>query len=538
MGQQRLTLTNLITCVLAICVVGTASADVTVPTLFSDHAVLQRDMPVPVWGTASPGEPVTVTFDGQSKSTTAADDGNWMIHLDPMSASSGPHDMVISGNNEITRTGMQVGEVWVGSGQSNMQRPLSDDCDVAAAIADVASYNMRFFNVTANGGNVSSTVWQESDATSASAMSAVHFYFGRHLAQRMPGVPIGLIASAVGATAIERWATCAGSGKLYTGQIAPLQPYAIKGATWYQGEWDARGAQDSSKYYWQLPCLIEEWRNDWAQGVFPFYVVQMPKMGISNIHIVRDAELQTTLDDEKVEMIVTIDQPGNDVHPPCKAPFGIRLAMLARKFEYGQDLVARSPVYNATSSYVDGDMIRVVFDNVADGLCSDVVDGLCSTSVPLAEWEIADSSGSYVAADAVITPPDTVDISSPFVSSPVSARYAFSTNPTANNLVNSEDLPASPIREVAPGAVVPVCGDSNCDPGEDPCSCAGDCGAPPLTEMACNDDVDEDCDGGADCADPTGECDFDLACACLDKRTSCSADSECCSNKCRGGKCR
>jgi sialate O-acetylesterase len=538
MGQKRLTLTNLITCVLAIFLVGTTSADVTVPTLFSDHAVLQRDMPVPVWGTASPGEPVTVTFDGQSKSTTADDNGKWIIHLDPMSASSGPHDMVITGNNVTTRTGMQVGEVWVGSGQSNMQRPLSDDCDSTAAIADADSYNIRFFNVTANGGNVSTTVWQESGATSAPAMSAVHFYFGRHLARKMPGVPIGLIASAVGATAIERWATCAGSGKLYTGQIAPLQPYAIKGATWYQGEWDARGAQDSSKYYWQLPCLIEEWRTDWSQGAFPFYVVQMPKMGISNIHIVRDAELQTTLDNEKVEMIVTIDQPGNDVHPPCKDPFGIRLAMLARKLEYGQDLVARSPVYNASASYVNGDIIRVVFDNVADGLCSNVADGLCSMSVPLAEWEIADSSGSYVAANAVITSPNMVDVSSPFVSSPVSARYAFSTNPAANNLVNSKNLPASPIREVAPGAAVPICGDSNCDPGEDPCSCAGDCGAPPPTEMACNDDVDEDCDGGADCADPTGDCNAASACICMDKRTSCSADSECCSNKCRGGKCR
>jgi sialate O-acetylesterase len=523
-------LTSIIICVFVFGLVGAARADVTVPTLFSDHAVLQRGMQVPIWGTASPGEAVTVYFDVQSKSTIADGSGNWMVHLDPMPASSVPRDMVITGSNVVTRTGMQVGEVWVGGGQSNMQRPLSDDCDAAAAIADSANYNMRFFNVTANGGNVSSAVWQVSDATSAPAMSAVHFYFGRHLAQEMPDVPIGLIASAVGATAIERWATCAGSGKLYTGQIVPLQPYAIKGATWYQGEWDARGAQNSSKYYWQLPCLIDEWRTDWGQGVFPFYVVQMPKMGIGSIHIVRDAELRTTLDDRKVEMIVTIDQPGNDVHPPCKDPFGVRLAMLARKFEYDQDLVARSPFYNVSSSYVIGDTIGVVFDNVADGLQSS--GGL------LAEWEIADSSGSYVAADAMIVGTDTVEVSSPSVPSPVSARYAFSTNPAANNLVNSAGLPASPIREVAPGAVGPVCGDGSCDPGEDQCSCADDCGTPPSTETFCDDGVDEDCDGGADCADPTADCDTALACDCLDKRASCSADSECCSKKCRGGKCR
>jgi sialate O-acetylesterase len=528
MGQQRLILTSLIICVFATGLVGAAWADVTVPTLFSDHAVVQRDMPVPVWGTASPGEEVTVYFDLQSKSTTADSNGNWMVHLDPMPASSVPHDMVITGNNVITRTGMQVGEVWVGSGQSNMQRPLSGDCNGAAAIADADNYNMRFFNVTANGGNVSSAVWQVSDDTSAAAMSAVHFYFGRHLAQVMPGVPIGLIASAVGATAIERWATCAGSGKLYTGQIAPLQPYAIKGATWYQGEWDARGAQDSSKYYWQLPCLIKEWRTDWGQGDFPFYVVQMPKMGISSIHIVRDAELQTTLDDPKVEMIVTIDQPGSDVHPPCKDTFGIRLAMLARKFEYGEVLVARSPIYNAASSYVDGGTIRVVFDNVAGGLQP--------SGVPLAEWEIADSSGSYVAADAVIVGTNTVEVSSPFVPSPVSARYAFSTNPAANNLVNSADLPASPIRELAPGDDGPLCGDGTCDSGEDQCSCDNDCGTPSSLESVCDNGVDEDCDGRADCAD--SDCDTDPACDCLVKRVSCFADSECCSNKCRGGKCR
>ena len=532
MGQQRLILTSLIICVFAIGLVGAALAEVTVPSLFSDHAILQRDMPVPVWGTASPGEPVTVTFAGLSKSTTADGNGNWMVQLDPMSVSSAPRNMVITGNNVITRMGMQVGEVWVGSGQSNMQRPLSDDCDATAAIADAANHNMRFFNVTANGGNVSSTVWQESDATTAPAMSAVHFYFGRHLAQNMPeDVPIGLITSAVGATAIERWATCAGSGKLYTGQIVPLQSYAIKGATWYQGEWDSRGAQDSSKYYWQLPCLIDEWRADWGQGDFPFYVVQMPKMGISSVHVVRDAELQTTLNDQKVEMIVTIDQPGNDVHPPCKDPFGIRLAMLARKFEYGHDLVARSPIYNTSYSYVNDDTIRVVFDNVAGGLQS-------SDSGPLAEWEIADSSGSYVAADAVIphTDTDTVVVSNPSITSPVSARYAFSTNPAANNLVNSAGLPASPIREVAPGAVSPVCGDGNCNPGENQCSCAGDCGFPALFEEVCDDDMDEDCDGREDCAD--SDCNTDPVCDCLVKRTSCSADSECCSNKCRGGKCR
>jgi sialate O-acetylesterase len=485
---------------------GIAQADVTVPTMFSNYAVLQRNMLVPVWGTASPYEQVTVAFSRQKKTTNANVNGDWMINLDPMPESILPSEMVITGNNEITISYVQVGEVWVGSGQSNMQRPLSDDCDATAAIADAVKYNMRFFNVTANGGNVGSTVWQVSDASSAPAMSAVQFFFGRHMAQEMPDVPIGMITSAVSATAIEKWATCAGNGGLYVGQIVPLQPYGIRGVIWYQGEWDSRNANDAEKYYWQLPCLINEWRTDWGQDDFPFYVVQMPKMGLGSIHVVRDAELQAAFNDPKVEMIVTIDNPGSDVHPPCKKLFGDRLALLAQKFVYGEiDIDARSPFYNAVDSYIVGNKIGVVFDDVAFGLQSNG-----GPDDRLAEWEIAGLDGSYVAANAVIVRPDTVEVSSPTVSNPVSARYAFSTNPEANNLVNSAGLPASPIREVTPGSVGPNCGDTRCDPGEDQCNCASDCGVPPETETNCSDGIDEDCDTNTDCDD--SDCLDDPAC--------------------------
>ena len=180
-------------------------ADVTVPSLFSDHAVLQRGMAVPVWGTSSGNEMVTVEFAGQSKTTTASADGFWMVYLDPLPVSTAPSNMVIIGNNVITLTGIQVGEVWVGSGQSNMSRGLSWDCDMEAAIADAPNHNMRYFDVTANGGNVESTVWREPNPALLPSFSAVHFFFGHHLSQEMPGVPIGLITSAVSGTAIEKW---------------------------------------------------------------------------------------------------------------------------------------------------------------------------------------------------------------------------------------------------------------------------------------------------------------------------------------------
>jgi sialate O-acetylesterase len=506
-------------------------ADVSVPAMFSDHAVLQRGVDVPVWGSASAGEKVTVSFDGQVHTDVADGNGFWMVTLEPMAANGTGRSMTIEGTNTNTLVidDILVGEVWLGSGQSNMQRPLSDDCYGPTAIGEAAGYpKMRFFNVTASGGNVANTAWEVSDAHSAASMSAVHYYFGRQLMTLQPGVPVGLITSAVGATAIERWATCAGSGSLYTGQVAPLQPYAIKGATWYQGEWDSRSANDAQKYYWQLPCLVSEWRSDWGQGAFPFYVVQMPKMGLNSIHIVRDAELQAMLSDQKVEMIVTIDQEGRDVHPACKDPFGTRLANLALKLEYGVDVPARSPVHNAAASFVEGDSIHVVFDHVANGL--DSGDGLA-----LAEWEIADANGKWFAADAVISGSDTVIVSSPMTTSPVSARYAYSSDPAANNLVNSDRLPASPIREITPNPGTDYCGNDECGQEEDSCNCSVDCWDPPDSELSCDDGIDNDCDGYIDC-DGDDDCANDPLCANSCGNGICDPSEDCrsCPGDCEG----
>ena len=501
-----------------------AWADVSVPAMFSDHAVLQRGVSVPVWGSASAGELVTVTFDTQEHTAVADGTGFWMVTLDQMVANSTGRPMTIAGNNTLVIDDILVGEVWLGSGQSNMQRPLSDDCDATAAIDDAVNYpGMRFFNVTASGGSVANTSWEVSDADSAASMSAVHYYFGRQLMTLQHDVPVGLISSAVSGTAIERWATCAGSGSLYTGQVAPLQPFAIKGATWYQGEWDSRSLNDAQKYYWQLPCLVKEWRSDWGQEAFPFYVVQMPKMGLKSIHIVRDAELQAMLSDPKVEMIVTIDQQGRDVHPACKDTFGKRLANLALKLEYGLDVAARSPVHNAAASFVEGDSIHVVFDHVADGL--DSGDGLA-----LAEWEIAGANGSWFAADAAIWSTDTVIVSSQMTASPVSVRYAYSSDPAANNLVNSDGLPASPIREITPNPNMDYCGNTDCGPEEDSCNCAADCGDPPPSELSCDDGMDEDCDGPIDCEDD--DCEGNSLCQSSCGNGTCDPYEDC--NSCPG----
>ena len=441
---------------LAISLTGITRAEVILPTLFGEHAVLQRDMSVPIWGTASPGETVTVEFNGQAHDATADAAGNWEVVLSAMPANTSPGPLLVKSGTDIVimLESVQIGEVWLGSGQSNMFRPISQDAERDLAIAEAANLNLSFFNVAS--GTPAGTEWQDSNAATTDTMSAVLFWFGRHLAKELPGVPIGLIHSAVSGTAIERWSTVAGSGGLYLDQIVPLQPYAFRGVIWYQGEWDARSANDAEKYYWQLPALIDEWRADWAQSdsaplVFPFYVVQMPRMGIGKVHVIRDAELQTARNMDSVEMTVNIDYPEIDVHPSRKQSFGRRLADIALRTIHGHAIQAFGPVYDPSQSYVAGNEIYVGFTNVGSGLVAR--DG------PLAEWQIAGTNGIYVDADARIEG-DHVVVSAASVTNPVSVRYAYEPAPADPNLFNLDELPASPIRELilaaAPDTVAPV----------------------------------------------------------------------------------
>ena len=210
-----------------------ASGTIILPSIISNGAVLQREANVAIWGQADAGEIITVNFNGQSVDTTASSNGgDWELDLLPMIANSTAQEMTISGSSSamVVVADVRVGEVWFGSGQSNMQRALDRDLYYTEALADlqanIANYDLHFFDVTKNGGNIDSTVWETISESSASSFSAIMYYFGRELTKdsSMTDVPIGLITSAVGATAIEKWATCAGPGSLYTGQVKGLQP--------------------------------------------------------------------------------------------------------------------------------------------------------------------------------------------------------------------------------------------------------------------------------------------------------------------------
>jgi sialate O-acetylesterase len=427
-----------------------AHAEITMPTLFSDHMVLQQGMEVPIWGTADDGEVVTVEFDGQLEVTTAMG-GEWMVTLAPMLSSNTPSDMVITGDNVITITGVQVGEVWVCSGQSNMVWKLIDSDGAEQAIEDSGNHNIRLFILPNESGPEDAT-WEICDSNTSPDSYAVAFFFARELAMNL-NVPIGLIEAAKGATGIHHWTTLR-DGILYEKKIAPLQPYGIRGTIWYQGEWDAQSDRTAQLYYETFPGLIDEWRQDWGQVDFPFLYVQLPRtyMRIPGWMIIRDAQL-ATLAVPNTAMACTIDLPGAmTAHPTCKEPVGYRLALGALKKAYEQDIVYSGPIYDPDLSYIDQNTFVIGFDHVEGGLTT--IDG-----VDLTGFEIAGEDANFIPANAYIDDVNnTVVVSSPFIDEPVAVQYGWDGNPECNLIIDigpdpcdPEDpykclLPASPFR--------------------------------------------------------------------------------------------
>ena len=365
-----------------------AFADVRLARIFSDHAVLQRGKPVPVWGTAEPGERVTVEFRGQKISTVARDNGEWRVTLKPMPA-GGPFQMTVRGNNPVVLNDVLVGEVWVASGQSNMEWPVALSNNAEQEIAEANNPQIRLFIVpkaVSDGPlkDLSSGAWQACTPETVRNFSAVGYFFAREL-QRALKVPVGVIETAWGGTPAESWtskptlmahpslryllenwrraeaiypqamenyhkqlaeweraaAQARAEGKpepkkpdpprdprsnpwkpsgLFNAMIAPIVPYAIQGAIWYQGESNAGRAYE---YRTLFPALIQDWRDAWAQGDFPFLFVQLanfmpakPEPGESAWAELREAQLMT-LSLPNTGMAVAIDI-GDANDPPSQ----------------------------------------------------------------------------------------------------------------------------------------------------------------------------------------------------------------------------
>jgi len=487
-----------------LCLASVAWANVSIENPFSDNAVLQREKPVPVWGTADPGEQVTVDFNGQSKSTTADGNGDWMVYLDAMAASTAPSDLVITGDNVVTITGVQVGEVWLFSGQSNMWFQLNNALGADEFIADMPNHNIVSFRVGFNQRNLDRTEWVHNEEVA----SAVAYIACHELSHALgTDLPIGMMQAAKGGTDVTEWTHAAGGsgdGQLYEWKIVPMQPYAIRGMIWYQGENEGANMDKAVNYEFNLNGLISEWRTDFEQGNFPVGVVQLHNSKGGAWGVVQDAQLRVSVADPDVGLAVNWDTSlaGSPGHPDEKRPAGERLGLWARDQVYGESLVYSGPIRNPALSSINGNEIVIGFDHVHGGLVSN--DG-----APLSGFEIAGSNEVYYPADAQIVG-DTVVVSCPSVPSPVSVRHVFMSqdDPPTGALFNADGLP-SPVFEIAL-AGGSYCGDGTCDPGEDQCNCPDDCGTPPSNETSCTDGIDNDCDTYTDCDD--SDCDGDPAC--------------------------
>jgi sialate O-acetylesterase len=466
-----------------------AFADVQLPGIISDHMLLQRDMPVRIYGKAQPGESVSIAFRGQTAQTVTDAMGRWEVWLHPLTP--GPAaDMTIRGANTITVADVLVGDVWIGSGQSNMQWAVRRSDNAEAEIASAKFPQIRLFYVPRKASAVPvddvDARWVVCTPESVEEFSAVLYFFGRQLHQDLK-VPMGLIHSSWGGTpiaswisgpslvgnfrlepfltywqnvirqypvnlarreqALKKWEAGGSQGPrpplppgpghqhepttLYNGMIAPLVKYTIKGALWYQGESEAGRAQ-GHVYGEALMTLVHDWRRAFSQGDFPFYWVQLANYGnaAKNGHWMRVQEGQVKATALRNTGVAVINDVGNptDIHPTNKQEVGRRLAMLAQNR-------GASPLYRQFTR--EGNAIRVWFDNVGTALKTrggGVVTG----------FEIAGPDGKYVAADAQIEGA-TVRVFSPEVSTPQSVRYAWDYNPSAN-LINAIGLPASVFR--------------------------------------------------------------------------------------------
>ncbi|HET6455848.1 MAG TPA: sialate O-acetylesterase [Armatimonadota bacterium] len=429
----------------AVLIAGSAFAAVTPDPLFSDNAVLQQGMRLPVWGTADAGEKVTVKFQGQEVSTVAMPSGHWMLHLKPLKA-GGPFTMTI---NDQQIKNVLVGEVWVCSGQSNMAFQLNRATNGEQAVADSKDPMLRLFLVPKMRDPFTlPKAWTESSPDSSTTFSAVGYFFGQKLRKDL-GVPVGLIDSSVGGTPAEAWTSrpclsphpelngVARPYYLYNSMIAPLIPYGIRGAIWYQGEGNAGRAY---AYRSLLPLMIKCWRDAWGEGDFPFLIVQLAPYGKqkrpdANWPELREAELYVTQTVPNTGLAVTMDV-GNceNIHPTQKEPVGQRLALDAEAMVYGKKVEYSGPAYKSMA----------VEDNSAVLSFAHIGGGLTAVGGELKGFTIAGEDKNFVPATAVIQG-DQVLVSSPEVPKPVAVRYGWDDCPDAN-LMNGAMLPASPFR--------------------------------------------------------------------------------------------
>ncbi len=478
-------------------------ATVTLPSIFSDHMVLQQKQSNPVWGWAPAGEVVKIQINGQSHAVEANAEGRWDVKLNPIPA-GGPYQMRIEGaDHSFQLRDILVGEVWICSGQSNMAWTVNNSNAAELELLTANFPNIRLISVpqvgTQDAHNDFKGAWARCTAEEVKDFSAIGFFFGRRLHQAL-NVPIGLIDNAWGGSAAEAWIKRdvlekegqynelltwwedqeqnfdydqalaewaiklsdwqeAGSlgnkprrpnnlmrgnqrpANIYNGVLHPTIGYGIRGAIWYQGESNASRAH---QYRDLFPLMIEHWREEWGQGNFPFYYVQLADFmdeetepAESAWAELREAQTMTMSRLPNVGEAVIIDVgEGRDIHPRNKQVVANRLARWALARDYGKTIQFRSPTFRSVEK--EGNKMILTFNQVGQGLYA------FDKRQPLG-FTIAGDDKKFVHAEAEIIGANQIAVWSEAVSSPVSVRYAWANNPVCN-MYSRDGLPMTPFR--------------------------------------------------------------------------------------------
>lgn len=440
-----------------------ASAQLRLPAIIDDHMVVQRNTSVPVWGWAHPDQEIIIktSWDTTSVKTRAGNTTFWKAEI-KTPATGGPHTITIRAGGEIrTLTDVMSGEVWLCSGQSNMEWGMDVTMDGKDLIPTINDPNIRLIHIPKSGASTRQVRgegnWRVCDANSVRYFSAVAYFFGKKLNGEL-NVPIGLINASWGGTnaelwvpkeAIERDAALVASlkkqeerawwpyeaGSVFNSMINPVIPYKIAGTIWYQGESNTIAP---STYKELMETLITEWRKEFKTD-FPFYYVQIApyakyEAGRSSM-LLREQQVKM-LEIPKTGMVVISDhvENVNDIHPAYKKPVGERLANLALANTYGKKGVAYlNPLYKFMK--VEKEKIRVYFDNTTE---------LISKGGEPAEFMIAGDDKKFYPAKAKIDG-NTVIVSAKEVKKPAAVRFAWS-NGSIPNLFSKEGLAVSVFR--------------------------------------------------------------------------------------------
>jgi sialate O-acetylesterase len=456
-----------------------ANAQIKLPKVIGDNMILQRNQIIPVWGWATQGQQVTVKFAGQQKTAIADENGYWKINLSALKASGQSAQMEIrSAGRDTVLHNILVGEVWLCSGQSNMEYPMKGgysgkppvkSADSAALDLSENNPNIHLFTVKRdlNQPEMVTTGWQECKGEPLAQFSAAGYFFAKNL-QRKLNVPVGMIFSAWGGTQIEPWTPetaylkmsafkgDAGKfpniakgfepGKLYHRMIEPLAPFGIKGFLWYQGESNAV-IEDGIHYADKMEALIGGWRELWQNNKLPFYEVMLAPHYYTHRHdplthttetLPNIWEAQTgALTIPYTDIISTTDLVDDleDIHPSYKWEVGRRLALLALNKSYGYKQIEFSgPRFK--SMQVKGNSIILSFSHAQ---------GLKTSDGKEVNWfAVSGKDGQFKAAKAEIRG-NKVILSTTDVTSPTNVRLGW--NELAEpNLVNKAGLPAVPFR--------------------------------------------------------------------------------------------